>query len=116
MMNRKTEDKKWGMITHLAAFSAILLPIGLVLGPLIVWFLKRDDSRFLYKQGRNAINFQLTILSISFVIVIFSTLFRPLVIIAVLVGISGLVFAGIAAMKAKQHISYQYPFSIKLIK
>ena len=115
-MNRGTEDKKWGMITHLAAFSALLLPLGIVLGPLIVWFLKRGDSKFLYDQGRNAINFQLTILSISFVLVIFSVLLRPLVIVAVLVGISGLIFAGIAAMKAKEHITFRYPFSLKLIK
>ncbi|HIQ14425.1 MAG TPA: DUF4870 domain-containing protein [Leucothrix sp.] len=88
----------------------------MVLGPLIVWLLKRDDSKFLYNQGRNAINFQLTILSISFVLVIFSVLLRPLIIIAMLVGISGLIFAGIAAMKAKDHITFQYPFSLKLLK
>ena len=115
-MNRGTEDKKWGMITHLAAFSALLLPLGIVLGPLIVWLLKRDDSKFLYTQGRNAVNFQLTILSISFVLVIFSVLLRPLIIVAVLVGISGLIFAGIAAMKAKDHITFHYPFSLKLLK
>ena len=115
-MNRGEKDKKWGMITHLAAFTAILFPLGIVLGPLIVWLLKRDDSKFLYNQGRNAINFQLTILSISFVLVIFSALIRPLIIIAVLVGIAGLIFAGIAAMKAKDHITFQYPFSLKLLK
>ncbi len=116
MTNRGTEDKKWGMVTHLAALSAIILPIGIVLGPLIVWLLKRNDSRFLDKQGKNAINFQLTVLLAAFVITIFSALFRPLIIVAMLVGVAGLVFAVIAAMKAKQHITYKYPFSLKLLK
>ena len=115
-MNKAAKDKKWGMITHLAAFSALIFPLGLVIGPLIVWLLKKDDSRFLYKQGRNAINFQLTILLIAFVITIFSALFRPLVLVAVLVGITGLIFAGIAATKANNHITYHYPFSLKLIR
>jgi len=115
-MNRRAKDKKWGMIIHLAAFSALLFPLGIVLGPLIVWLFKKEDSRFLYKQGRNAINFQLTILIISFIITIFSVLFSPLIILAVLVGILGLAFAAIAATKANKHITYRYPFSLKLIK
>lgn len=115
-MNRGIKDKKWGMITHLAAFSAILFPLGIVLGPLVVWLFKKDDSRFLYKQGRNAINFQLTVLIIAFVLTVFSALIPPLIILAVLAGIVGLVFAGIAAMKANNHITYHYPFSLKLIK
>ena len=115
-MTRGKEDEKWGVITHLAALSAILFPLGLVLGPLLVWLLKREDSKFLNTQGKNAVNFQLTILSICFVIMIFSALTNAMIIVAVLVGIVGLVFAVIAAMKAKEHITYQYPFSLKLLK
>jgi len=115
-MNRRAKDKKWGMITHLSAFSALLFPLGIVLGPLVVWLFKKEDSRFINEQGKNAINFQLTVLIISFVITIFSVLFSPLIILAVLVGIIGLVFAAIAATKANKHITYRYPFSLKLIK
>lgn len=115
-MNRDKEDRKWGMITHLAAFLAILLPIGIALGPLIVWLMKKDDSKFLYTQGTNAINFQLTILIVTFVIMILSVKIRSLMIVALLIGVVGLVFAAIAAIQAKKHITFHYPFSLKLIK
>lgn len=115
-MNRGTEDKKWGMVIHLAALIAVLLPLGLVLGPLFVWLLKRNDSEFLNTQGKNAINFQLTVLLAAFILVVLSVLIRPLMAIALLVGIAGLIFAIIAGIEANKHVTYQYPFSLKLIK
>lgn len=115
-MSKRSEDKKWGMVTHLAALSGILFPLGLVLGPMLVWFLKRNDSNYLDVQGKRAINFQLTILIISFVITIFSVLIKPLIIFAFLAGLVGIIFAIYAAIQANKHANYNYPYALKILK
>ncbi len=109
------EEQKWGMIMHLAALVGLLLPLGLVLGPLLVWFLKRNDSPFLYAQGKKAVNFQLTILIIAFVMVLLSIMIRPLISVAFMAGLAGLVFAVIAGVSTNKGKDYNYPFSFNFI-
>ena len=104
------------MVTHLAALSGLLFPLGLVLGPMLVWFLKRNDSNYLDVQGKRAINFQLTVLITSFVITIFSVLIKPLIIIAFLVGIAGIIFSIYAAIQVNKHANYKYPYSLRILK
>lgn len=116
MSNKRADDKKWGMVIHLAALVGLLLPLGVVLGPVLVWLLKRNDSTFLDTQGKNAINFQLTILLVAFVCIILSVLIRPFIIFALLVGLAGLGFAVVAALQANKHETYKYPYSLKLLK
>jgi uncharacterized Tic20 family protein len=116
LTSTNTEDRKWGMITHLSALMGIIFPLGLILGPLITWLLKRNESRFVDNQGKEALNFQITILIAAFVIVILAVAFRPLILLAFLVGICGLVFAIIAAIQANKGKRYHYPFAIRLIK
>lgn len=115
-MSKTSEDKKWGVITHLAALSGLLFPLGIVLGPLLVWLLKRNDSHYLDVQGKRAVNFQLTILIAAFVLAILSAVIKPLLVLTFFSGIIGMVFAIIAAVKANQQANYHYPFSLKLLK
>ncbi len=110
------DDKKWGMIAHLSALAGIIFPLGIVLGPLIVWLLKRKEGKFIDDQAKAALNFQITILIASFLLVVLSVVFKPLMILAFLVGIAGLVFAVIAGLKAKEGEKYSYPYSLKLVK
>ncbi len=110
------EDRKWGMVIHLAALIGLLLPLGLVLGPLLVWMLKRNDSPFLDEQGKKAVNFQLTILIAAFVLALLSAIIKPLIAIAFVLGIAGLVFAILAGVNVSRGKAYRYPFSLNLIK
>ena len=40
------DDKNMGVAVHLASFSGYLIPFGSILGPLIVWLMKRDEIAF----------------------------------------------------------------------
>ncbi|HET8705442.1 MAG TPA: DUF4870 domain-containing protein, partial [Pseudomonadales bacterium] len=56
------EARNWATFCHLAAFAGFLIPlIGNMLGPLIIWMLKRDEYAFVREQGKEALNFQITI-------------------------------------------------------
>lgn len=57
----ESEDRTWGMLCHLAAFAGLLLPsLGNIIGPLIVWLIKRDTSPFVDAHGKESLNFQIS--------------------------------------------------------
>lgn len=107
---------KWGMVIHLSALIGLLLPLGLVLGPLIVWMLKKNDGTYFDEQGKKAVNFQLTILLSAFVFALLGTIIKPLFTLAFVAGIAGLLFALIAGISVKSKGDYNYPFSFRIIK
>ncbi len=108
-------ERKWGTIIHASAFAGMLFPLALALGPLLVWMLKKNESDYLNKQGRKAINFQLTVLLISFACVLLSILIKPLIALAFMVGIGGLVFAIMAAVMVFREGDFEYPFYFKIV-
>src|SRR5580700_3205339 len=54
--------RQWGMACHLAGFAHYMFPFGGIFGPLVVWLSKKDQWAFVDGQGREAINFHLTML------------------------------------------------------
>lgn len=110
------EKQKWGAGIHLAALIGLLLPLGLVLGPLLVWMLKKNDNQYFDIEGKKAVNFQLTILVSAFVAVLISLLIKPVLSIAFMIGLAGVVFAIMAGFMTYKGKTFNYPFSFKFIK
>lgn len=108
-------ERKWGTAMHASAFAGMLFPLALALGPLLVWMLKKHESEYLNKQGRKAINFQLTVLLIAFVCVLLSILIKPLIALAFMTGIGGLVFSVMAAVMVYKEGDFEYPFYFKIV-
>src|SRR5215813_3958508 len=56
-------ERTWGMLAHLSALVGLVMPlIGIVLGPLVVWLLRRDQSAFVEAHAKEALNFNITVL------------------------------------------------------
>ncbi len=110
------DQRKWGMAIHLAALTGLLLPLGLVLGPMLVWMLKKHDGAFFDAQGKNVLNFQLAILVAVFIFALLSLLIRPMISIAFMVGMAGLLFAVMGAIKTYRGEVFNYPFSLNIFK
>ncbi len=110
------EVRRWAMICHLIALSGLLgNGIGFLIGPLVVWLIKREDHPFIDKQGKEAVNFQITMFIVLFIAVILCLVligFLFLFIIPLLMTI----FPIIAAVRANRGEDYNYPFSIRFIK
>jgi uncharacterized Tic20 family protein len=53
---------------HLSTFSRFLIPFGNFLGPLVLWIINKDKSQFIDEHGKQALNFQISILIYSIVI------------------------------------------------
>ncbi|MBK5549388.1 DUF4870 domain-containing protein [Pseudomonas sp. TH03] len=109
------EVRQWAMFCHLSALLGIWIPFGTLIGPLILWQMKRESDPFIDAQGKEALNFQITVAiaaTISF--------FLMLVVIGFfllgLIAIGGLVLTIIAGVKANDGVPYRYPFTWRVIK
>lgn len=118
-MNDTMVDKDarmWGMLCHLSALACYLgIPFGNILGPLIVWLIKKDEFPFVDEQGKESLNFQIsmTIYAIVAFLLVFVVIGIPLVIMLIL---ADLILVVIAAVKANDGCHYRYPLTIKFFK
>src|SRR5690349_12968626 len=107
MEESNKEERMWAMIAHLSAFSMYLTGIGYILGPLIVWLVRREGHPFVEEHAKEALNFQITVTLIAVAGVILCVSVVLLVIgIAVLASLHlyQVVCMIIAAVKANEGV------------
>ncbi len=117
-----SEERMWAMIGHLSALTGILTAgIGNIVGPLIVWQVKKDTMPFAAAESKEALNFNITwllgslvLLALTFVLM-FVLIGFLLVPVLWAVGIAWVVFSIIAGLKANEGKSYRYPLTIRFI-
>ncbi|NLY57119.1 MAG: DUF4870 domain-containing protein [Gammaproteobacteria bacterium] len=111
-----SEARLWAMIAHLSGFLGYFLPvIGSLIGPLIVWQLKKDLHPYVDEQGKEALNFQITVLIAAMVCVLLMLIVVGFLLIWVVI-VGAIVLMIIAAIKANEGAPYRYPFCLRLIK
>ncbi len=116
------EQRHWGMLAHylsLAGYFSILVGyfsvLGLILGPLVVWMLKRREHPFLEDQGKESLNFQITIFMVYVLgMLLHATPVGDIVILLAL--IYHLCFTLVAGLKAYRGITYRYPVVLRLLR
>lgn len=106
-------ERTYAMWTHLLLLAGFFLP---VVPSLILWLIKRDQSSFVDDHGKEAVNFQISL-------VIYMLVSVPLIIIcglgyvtmfaACVVGIVGMILAAVGANRGQY---FRYPMSIRLIR
>lgn len=109
------EVRQWAMFCHLAALAGMVFPFGNLLGPLIIWQIKRELDPFVDEQGKEALNFQITVsiamlVSMLLMVVAIGFLLLPLICLA------ALVLSIIAGIKANEGKAYRYPLCWRLVK
>jgi uncharacterized protein len=117
-------ERGWAAVVHLAAFIGVTIPLGNVLAPLTIWLLKRHESALLDDQGREAVNFQISL-------VLYALLFSVAMLVLVVLEMGPVLIAGIAiaavagfaafaviilaAVRANRGERFRYPLSIRWI-
>ena len=115
------DERVWAAFCHLSAFSVFLLfGFGHIVGPLAFWLLKRQESTFLDEQGKEAVNFQISI-SIYFLVsamaafLIFSSGFVVILLLGVMWALFWFVSVIFAAVKANDGGLYRYCLCIRFL-
>ena len=106
-----SEERTMGMLCHLLAIFTWFI------GPLVIWLIKKDEMSFVDDQGKEAVNFSITVTLAyiaSFILVIITL--GILFFVPMLVGVGALVFMIIATVKANSGERYRYPVCLRLIK
>ena len=110
------EELNWAMACHLTALSGFIIPFGNVIGPLVVWLIKKDTMPLVDQHGKEALNFQITVLIAAIVSFILMFVVIGIFLMAV-VGIGALVLTIMASIKvANGQTDYRYPWALRLIK
>ncbi|MBE9138602.1 DUF4870 domain-containing protein [Nodosilinea sp. LEGE 07088] len=109
------ESRMWAMLAHLSALSGFVIPFGNIIGPLIIWLVKRDEMSFVDDQAKEALNFNISMTIYMLVSAVLVMVLVGILMLAVL-GIAWLVLAIMAAVKANEGTAYRYPLTLRLVK
>ena len=109
------EERQWAMFTHLSALFGLVIPFGSIIGPLVMWLVKKDTMPFVNDQGKEALNFNITMAIAAIVCWILIFILIGILLLPLLV-IFWLVFVIIATIKANEGTVYRYPFALRLVK
>lgn len=109
------DSRTWGMLCHLSAFAGLIIPFGGILAPLIIWLIKKDEIDFVNDQGKESINFQITIFIAALICFVLMFIGIGFILIFAL-AIYAIVMIIIASIKANDGTYYRYPYSLRLIK
>ena len=101
--------KNMALLCHLLGFFTLFI------GPLIIWLIKKDDDPFIDQQGKEALNFQITVTLASIVGSILTVVCIG-VFICIAVGIADIIFVIMACIASSKGEAYRYPVSIRLVK
>jgi uncharacterized Tic20 family protein len=111
-----TSERNWAVFCHLGGFAVYLLPFafGHVLVPLVIWLVKRNESPFVDENGREALNFQISVTIYTIGAAILAFVLVGFALLAVL-AVYQFVFMVIASVRASQGEVYRYPLTLRLI-
>lgn len=109
------EEKTHAMLCHLLALSGIVIPFGNIIGPLIMWLMKKDHSYFVDMHGKESLNFQISNLIYTFISGLLMFIVIGFVTTPILF-IFWLVMTIIASIRASEGNGYRYPLTIRFFK
>jgi uncharacterized Tic20 family protein len=110
----RNEDKTWGMACHLAALAGFVFPFDNIIGPLVVWLMKKNDSAFIDDQGKESLNFQISA-SIYMLVAALSMFVLVGFILLPAVVLATLIMTIIGAIRANNGEQYRYPLTIRFV-
>jgi len=113
---QNSDENTWAMLCHLASFAGYFIPlIGSLLGPFVVWQMKKDTMPLVDDQGKESLNFQITVMIAAIVCIPLCFVCVGFFLLAA-VGIGALVLTILAALQANKGVAYRYPFALRLVK
>jgi len=108
-------EKNWAVLSHLSALAMFIIPLGNVIGPLVIYLWKKDEIPVVEREAGEALNFQITV-SIGVVIAwLLTLLWVGYMLLGVLVVVDVL-FVVMAALETNRVGYYRYPFNLRLMR
>ncbi|MCZ6674956.1 MAG: DUF4870 domain-containing protein [Verrucomicrobia bacterium] len=104
------------MLCHLLALTGLITAgAGNILGPLIIWLMKKENDPYVDEQGKESLNFQISMLIYGFVCGLLLMVVIGFILLPIL-ALAWLVLTIIGTIKASKGEPWKYPITIRLIK
>jgi len=112
--NPSGRERTLAMACHLSAFAGVIIPFGNIFGPLVVWILTKDEYPLADDQGKESLNFQISVFLYSIVcgLLIFLVVGIFMLLVLALFTIIQVIKASISANNGN---AYRYPFCLRFI-
>ena len=108
------DERTWSVVVHLSALCALFIPLGHLLGPLVIWLIKRGEMPMVDRHGKEALNFQITVTLASFLCSLLYFVGIGFVLLFVLL-VADAVLVIMAAVKTSRGEAFRYPLTLRLI-
>jgi len=108
------EEQDWATYMSLSTFSGYFIPLGTIIGPLIMWNMRKDVMPFVDQEGRAILNFQISMLIWLVVSAALISVFVGILLLPAL-GVLHIVFSIIGAVKNSSGKRCKYPLAIKFL-
>ena len=109
-----SDERTWSIVLHLSALCVLFIPLGHLLGPLVIWLIKRGEMPMVDRHGKEALNFQITVTLASFLCGLLFFAGIGLILLFVLL-VADAVLVIMAAVKTSRGEAFRYPFTWRLI-
>jgi len=110
------EDRQLLILTHISQLLNLITGFGGLIVPLIIWFTQRDKILEMEEQGKEIINFQISLFIYSILCIPLILLFGLGILLLVIVGLLTLILPIVNAIKVSNGEIPNYPFTIKILK
>jgi len=114
-INEDKSIRDLAMVTHLLGFAGMVFPFGNIIGPLVIWLMKREESEYLDIHGKEVLNFQISMIIWFTISGVLALVIVGFVIMAVL-GILSVIWTIMGAIRASAGEYYRYPITVRFIK
>lgn len=108
------DERTLGFVAHLLFFAGWIVPFGNVIGPLILWQMKKDESSFVAEHAKESLNFQLTCTILAFACVPLCLILIGVFLLIALV-VFQVVYVILAAVSANEGRLYRYPLTFRFV-
>lgn len=109
------QARTYAMFCHIVALVSWLgVPFGNIIGPLVLWLIKKDDHPFIDEQGRESLNFQINVTLAKIVSGLLCIILIGLPMLLVVV-VAGFILTIVGAVRAASGEHYRYPVGIRFI-
>lgn len=109
------EVRSWALGAHLSALAGLVIPFGNILAPLVIWLVKREMDPFVDSQGKEALNFNISVAIYAIGAGILTVILIGFLLLAAVL-VFWLVMVILASVRVNAGEPFKYPLAIRFIK